>query len=233
VSPRPKLAHIRKPQIIEAALQTIYERSFAETRIGDIAERAGTSAPTILYYFESKEALLEEALAYSDREFYQRVRDEIAPLATASERLVALVERCSAPADPLDDWTLWMEMWLQARHRPLLRAAYAHLERIGLAPLIADVIHEGQSSGEFDAGVDAEEVATILSALLDGLGVQVTLGLPDMSALRMARLCLSVASRELGCELALPPGSRQHGKPRAATTNGDVARRRARSAKSG
>lgn len=129
-----------------------------------------------------------------------------------------------------------MEMWLQARHRPLLRAAYAHLERIGLAPLIADVIHEGQSSGEFDAGVDGEEVATILSALLDGLGVQVTLGLPDMSALRMTRLCLSVASRELGCELALAPGGAQpgtSGDAPAATTDGAAARRRTRSAKAG
>jgi AcrR family transcriptional regulator len=28
----------------------------------DIAERAGTSSPTILYYFESKDRLLEEAV---------------------------------------------------------------------------------------------------------------------------------------------------------------------------
>ena len=59
MSPRPKVEHLRKPQIIAAAAEVLYERGLFDTRIGDIAERAGTSAPTILYYFESKDRLLE------------------------------------------------------------------------------------------------------------------------------------------------------------------------------
>ncbi|MGH2930349.1 MAG: TetR/AcrR family transcriptional regulator, partial [Solirubrobacteraceae bacterium] len=184
----------------------IYERSFSETRIGDIAERAGTSAPTILYYFESKEKLLEEAMASSDRAFYQRLRDEIADLDSASARLAAVIEMCAAPSDPLDDWTLWMELWLQVRHREQMRDAYERLEHEGLAPLIADVIRDGQAGGEFSAEAEVDDVARILSALLDGLGVQVTLQHSAMSEQRMVRLCLSVASRELGCELAASAG---------------------------
>ena len=70
MSPRPKVDHLRKPQIIAAAAEVLYERGLFDTRIGDIAERAGTSSPTILYYFESKDRLLEEAVEYADREFY-------------------------------------------------------------------------------------------------------------------------------------------------------------------
>ncbi|MGH2876188.1 MAG: TetR family transcriptional regulator C-terminal domain-containing protein [Solirubrobacteraceae bacterium] len=206
MSPRPTLAHIRRPQIIEAALQTMYERGFKETRIADIAERAGTSPATILYYFESKEKLLEEAMASSDRAFYQRLRNEIAELDSASARLVAVIEMCAAPSDPLDDWTLWMELWLQVRHREQMRDAYERLEHEGLAPLIADVIRDGQAGGEFSAEAEVDDVARILSALLDGLGVQVTLQHSAMSEQRMVRLCLSVASRELGCELAASAG---------------------------
>ena len=62
MSPRPKVDHLRKPQIIAAAAEVLYERGLFDTRIGDIAERAGTSSPTILYYFESKDRLLEEAV---------------------------------------------------------------------------------------------------------------------------------------------------------------------------
>ena len=62
MSPRPKLEHLRKPQIVAAAGEVLYERGLFETRIGDIAERAGTSSATILYYFESKDQLLEEAV---------------------------------------------------------------------------------------------------------------------------------------------------------------------------
>lgn len=198
MSPRPKLSHLRKPQIIEAALRTIYDRSFAETRIIDIADRAGTSAASILYYFDSKEKLLEEALTYCDEAFYERVREEIAPLGSAREKLLRIIERCSRPPDPLEDWTLWMEMWLLVRHRPHLRGAYERLERTGQQPLIEEVIRAGQRSGEFDPNVDAGDVSTMLSALIDGLGVQVTLGHPAMSPERMERLCVAAAAGELG-----------------------------------
>ena len=70
MSPRPRVDHLRKPQIVAAAAEVLYERGLFDTRIGDIAERAGTSSPTILYYFESKDRLLEEAVEYADRQFY-------------------------------------------------------------------------------------------------------------------------------------------------------------------
>ena len=200
MSPRPKLGHIRRPQIIDAALATIYERGFSETRIIDIADNAGTSAATILYYFESKEKLLEEALTHSDETFYAKLREEIAALDTASAQLVHIVERCAAPPDPLDDWTIWIEMWLQVRHRPHLRGAYERLERAGQQPLLADVIRRGQRDGEFTPEVDADDIATMLSALIDGLGVQVTLQHPDVSVDRMVRLCLDAAATELRFE---------------------------------
>ncbi|MGH2874499.1 MAG: TetR family transcriptional regulator C-terminal domain-containing protein [Solirubrobacteraceae bacterium] len=198
MSPRPKLGHIRRPQIIEAAQATIYERGFSETRIIDIADHAGTSAATILYYFESKETLLEEALTHSDESFYSRLREELDALDTASAQLVHIIERCSLPPDPFDDWTLWMEMWLQVRHRPHLRGTYERLEHVGQQPMIAEVIQRGQQSGEFSATVDADDVATMLSALIDGLGIQVTLQHPDVSGERMASLCLAAATSELG-----------------------------------
>src|SRR3954452_17967836 len=71
--PRPKIEHLRKPQIVAAAAEVLYERGLFDTRIGDIAERAGTSAATILYYFESKDRLLEEAVDLADRDFYDRL----------------------------------------------------------------------------------------------------------------------------------------------------------------
>jgi hypothetical protein len=37
---------------------------------------------------------------------------------------------------------------------------------------------------------------------MDGLGVQVTLGWPDVPPERMVKACLALASAELGCELS-------------------------------
>ena len=41
-----------------------------ETRIADVAERAGLSPALVVYYFGSKEKLLTEALAYAEDLFY-------------------------------------------------------------------------------------------------------------------------------------------------------------------
>jgi AcrR family transcriptional regulator len=207
VSPRPKVEHLRKPQIIAAAADVLYERGLFDTRIGDIAERAGTSAPTILYYFESKDRLLEEAVDQTDREFYERMTEGQARQEGPVDKLVHLVEETSLGPGGLSDWTLWMEMWVRARRDAGVRDAYFRLDR-RQRKLIADIVREGQESGEFDRDVDPDDFALALSGLMDGLGVQVTLGQPDVTAERMVERCLALASSELGCELREPRGVR-------------------------
>ncbi len=200
MSPRPKIEHLRKPQIIAAAAEVLYERGLFDTRIGDVAERAGTSSPTILYYFESKDRLLEEAVDQTDRDFYTRVTEGQARQRSAVDKLVHLVTETSLGPAGLTDWTLWMEMWVRARRDENVRSTYFRLDRRQRG-LIADIVREGQASGEFDAAADPDDFALALSGLMDGLGVQVTLGQPDVTAERMIDRCLALASSELGCTL--------------------------------
>jgi AcrR family transcriptional regulator len=49
VSPRPQIDHVRRPQILAAAAEVIAERGLAKTRIADVAERAETSSPAVIY----------------------------------------------------------------------------------------------------------------------------------------------------------------------------------------
>jgi AcrR family transcriptional regulator len=200
MSPRPKLEHLRKPQIVAAAAAVLYERGLFETRIGDIAERAGTSSATILYYFESKDRLLEEAVDYADREWYGRLSEGLERCDGAAAKLTHLIEETSLGQGALGDWTLWLEIWVRARRDPEVRSSYPRLDRRQRA-LIAGIVREGQETGEFSAEADPDDVALGLSALMDGLGIQVTLGQPDVSRRRMVRRCLAMASLELGCEL--------------------------------
>jgi AcrR family transcriptional regulator len=197
VSPRPKIEHLRKPQIVAAAAEVLYERGLFDTRIGDVAQRAGTSSPTILYYFESKDRLLEEAVDRTDQEFYARVVEGQARQSSASRKLVHLVEETSLGPQGITDWTLWMEMWVRARRDEKVRETYFRLDRRQRG-LIADIVREGQATGEFDPDADPDDFAIALSGLMDGLGVQVTLGQPDVTAERMIDRCLALASSELG-----------------------------------
>ena len=197
MSPRPKVDHLRKPQIIAAAAEVLYERGLFDTRIGDIAERAGTSSPTILYYFESKDRLLEEAVEYSDRAFYQRLSEGHGRIENPADQLVHLIEETSLGPGGLNDYTLWMEIWVRARRDPSVRRSYFRLDRRQRV-LIADIVRGGQESGVFNADVDPDDFALTLSGLMDGLGVQVTLGQPDVTPERMVDRCLALACAELG-----------------------------------
>jgi AcrR family transcriptional regulator len=212
MSPRPRADHLRRPQIVAAAAEVLYERGLFATRIEDVAKRAGTSAPTILYYFDSKDRLFEAAVDQSDREFYSRLTKGQARRTGASERLIHLIEETSLGPGGVSDYTLWMEMWVRARRDPTVRGNYFRLNRRERR-LIAEIVRGGQADGEFSRDVDPDDFALALSALMDGLGVQVTLGQPDVSPKRMVERCLAFASTELGCELR-PSGEQQNGGAR-------------------
>ena len=70
--------------MLEAAAEVIGERGLCETRIADVAERAGLSPALVVYYFGSKEKLLTEALAYAEDLFYIEAFRELTGIEGAS-----------------------------------------------------------------------------------------------------------------------------------------------------
>ena len=191
MSPRPTNAHVRRPAILTAAAEVISERGVQHTRISDVAERAGTSAPGVLYWFPSKDALLAEALTFSDDRFYDALTEELEGLDSASERLVRLVEQW--PSDGDGETVLWMELWVRALRDPQLARTRERLDRRWRETL-ADVIREGQASGEF-GGDDADDLALLLGAVLDGYAIQLALGDPAVTTDLVRRHCLRLAMR--------------------------------------
>lgn len=207
MSPRPTLGHVRKPQILAAAAEVVNERGIEATRIRDVAERAGTSAPTVVYYFGSRERLLEEALAFSEARYYEDITTRLAEHERAGERLALAVRECTGG----EDMPLYMDLWLQALRGPRMGELRADGDR-RWRQILAGIVRDGQASGEFSDRRDPEEVAVELAALLDGLGVQVALGDADVSPERMERLCLAYVERELGGAGAGVSGHEERGK---------------------
>jgi AcrR family transcriptional regulator len=203
-------ARDRHREILDAAARVITERGLAETRISDIAAQAGVSPGLILYYFDSKDRLLAEALSFSNDQFYVRTSREIRRLPSAREQLRRLID-LSVPGylpefGRLDEWALWIEVWVRA-----LRDVAMAKEREALderwRSQIADIVRGGAASGEFDEGADPDAFALHLASLMDGLAIQVAMNDPKVSPERMHRTCLEVAARELGFELEPVPSS--------------------------
>ncbi len=67
-----------------------------------------------------------------------------------------------------------------------------------MAETIETTVLTGQDAGEFDASVDAGEFAVTLSALLDGMAVQIALEDPDVTPARAYDLAMRFAAGQLG-----------------------------------
>jgi len=193
MSPRPTLAHVRRPAILAAAAAVISERGLAATRISDVADRAGTSAPGVLYWFETKDQLLAEALTFADDRFYASLTRELARLPTATARLERLVALWPSEGDV--ETALWMELWVRALHDPDLNATRERLDR-RWREQIAAIVREGQALGEFGPA-EPDEVALVLGALMDGFAIQIALGDPAVEPARVQEHCMALARAQL------------------------------------
>lgn len=199
MSPRPQIDHIRRPQLLDAAAAVIVERGFSATRIADVAERAGTSAPGVLYWFDSRDELLAEALDYAERSFYDQLVAEMSAHERPESRLAMMIDRSIGG----DDWALWIELWTRALHDPAMRRSRQQLEERWRS-MLTEVIAEGQATGIF-GGAEPQRIAIELAALMDGLAVQVALGDSTVDAELMRSTCVEVAERLLATEL--PPAT--------------------------
>ena len=197
MSPRPQIDHVRRPQLLEAAAGVIAERGIASTRIADVAERAGTSPPAVLYWFDSKDELLAEALTVDEERYYRKLTERLEALKGARDRLRLLLESSAEEYDS----RLWMEIWTRALRDRSTGRARRRLDQRWRAQ-IAELIRDGQRSGEF-GDADADEVALVLASLIDGLAVQVTLGDPDVPKERMLARALDIAEVLLQADLGL------------------------------
>jgi AcrR family transcriptional regulator len=87
---RPLRRLARPDEILGPACGAIVERGFAQTRVADIAERAGTSTGTVHYDFDSREEVLVAGLRWASEQLLARLQ---APEgAIAIERLARLLD---------------------------------------------------------------------------------------------------------------------------------------------
>ncbi|MFN8233765.1 MAG: TetR/AcrR family transcriptional regulator [Actinomycetota bacterium] len=198
----------RHQEILEAAARVITDRGLAETRIQDIAERCGVSPGLILYYFESKDRLLLEALTYANDKYYLAQARDLRRLATARERFERLVD-LSVPGllpdfERLEEWALWVEIWVRALRDPALAKEAEVLDRRWRRS-IAEIVRSGRGSGEFPPGGDADELGVQIGALIDGLAIQVLMNDSQLTPAEMKRMCMTVGSRLIG--FALEPAT--------------------------
>ncbi|MEV0055283.1 TetR/AcrR family transcriptional regulator [Saccharopolyspora shandongensis] len=186
----------RYQQILDAAWTLVAERGYHSVRIADVAKACGTSAATIHYYFPGRNDLLTETLRYSVRLAFDRQVAELHSIEDAHERLLRLVElQLPTPGLLRAEWSIWLQVWTESALNPDLQVLHND-SYTRWHDTIARTIRQGQQQGVF-TDTDAEELTVTLTALIDGLGIQVLAGRPGRSVERMRRSLREFVEREI------------------------------------
>ena len=211
-----------RERILAAAVRQIAREGIDGVRIARIAMAAGVSTSLVHYHFDSRDALLAEALDYSyARAGDARISSGELPASSHAERLQSMIDQCLPTSEALqDDWVLWVELWLRAVRNPDLRPVAEELYA-RLHAWFAGEIAAGVDSGEFGA-CDPDQVADLALALLDGYGIRTLIG---DSAISIER-----ARREVGAALAASLGVGEWLVGESAAQTGEPAPRAARAA---
>lgn len=185
----------RRIQMLRAAAELICERGFAETRISDVAKRAGVSSALVIYYFGTRDRLLVDALRYSEESFYEAAEQMLAEIPSLRERLSLLTQWTCVPNADNEipgAWGLWFDLWAQAFRHDEVRAG-----RVELDARWRRMIVDAVDSADLGAEVDARMFALEFSALLDGLSIQVALEDPEVDSKVAYEIAMRFAEREL------------------------------------
>jgi AcrR family transcriptional regulator len=198
-TPRPGSADQRREQMLQAALEVIIERGYPDTRITDVAERAGASPALVIYYFKTRDQLLTEALRHSEDNWYATGTRRMAAIGSCAGRLEEIVALTCLPEEDTDavgSWLVWLDLWAQSPRNAGVAAVRQKFDE-RWRETIREIVLAGQDAGEF-ATVDADDFAVTLSALLDGFAVTIALDDSQVGPGRAFELTMQYAAGKLG-----------------------------------
>jgi AcrR family transcriptional regulator len=190
---------VRREEILATTVAQVSRLGFASTRVSDVAAALGISPGLVFYHFVSKDRLLAAALEHAVQSDLARLEVALARGKDPFDRLVQLL-RLYAPEGKAPGWTLWIEAWASALREPALRRTMRRLD-VRWRDALQDVITDGVAQGAFRCA-DPHASAQRLTALMDGLSVQVTVG-RTVSRRQMSAWVRDAAAAELGADRRL------------------------------
>jgi AcrR family transcriptional regulator len=167
----------RRGEILAAAMKVFEASGYAATTVDAIAEAAGVAKGSIYNYFPSKHELFQQIFTGA--------------MAAAEEQAVAILTGPLPAADKitrlLDSWfsrlgyhrrigRLALEFWLTAAREQQGELAQTFAKNYALwRQRLAGVLTQGIEEGAFRRDLQTQVGASLIMAVLDGIGVQLIL----------------------------------------------------------
>lgn len=186
----------RRAQILDATREVALERGLAHLRVADVATHLDVSSGLIHYHFSSKDELLVEMLRNMATTDVTRLRETVASSDDPVDRLDRVLREYLPAARRDESWALWIDWWDEALRSEALATISSELDTAWVG-ILEDLIDSGVRDGVFDCK-DPHGASWRLSALLDGLAIQVVLPRRTLSRRQMLDHARVGAAREVG-----------------------------------
>jgi AcrR family transcriptional regulator len=165
-----------RQRLIEAAIDVFLEHGYARTRVQDIAKRAGVTTGAMYAHFESKAALLSEAIAtYGDAAIGDVLDAMVGQRVDGSKSIAAGVAMLSGP--PSEAHRLMLEaLAVSARGDETEDLMGPSLERV--REMFAENVAIAREAGLLDDSITDEALVTLFERVFLGSIVAKALELP-------------------------------------------------------
>ena len=197
---RPRNQANRRRQLANAGRRVLLERGAVGLRVKDVAERAGITPSSVLYYYPRLDELVMDVSREAMERYAERRSTQVRALADPVEQLRLAIE-LGVPTGPDDeDSRLLYEIDAFVGSSPAFRVlSSAFFDR--QVALYEHVLATGAASGAFELAAPADSLARGIVAMEDGLGLQVVIGHPGLDSAEAERILLRHAGAVTGTEL--------------------------------
>ncbi|MGH3587770.1 MAG: TetR/AcrR family transcriptional regulator [Pseudonocardia sp.] len=197
---RPSKARERRAALVTAAYRAVALRGVLDLRLRDVADAAGMSSASVLYYFPTLTDLLREVQRDAVERFCGDREEAVRDVPDPRRRLLAMI-RSGLPSGPGDELcVLLYELGAIARRDAAYAVGYVRLyeRQVGI---YAGILEDGAADGTFALTRTAREIARNLVTLEDGYGLHLTMAAPTMAVEEAGRLLVGYAADATRCTL--------------------------------
>ncbi|TIS58713.1 MAG: transcriptional regulator BetI [Mesorhizobium sp.] len=186
---------VRQLQLIEATIDSLAKRGYAETTMADVADGAGLSRGIVNFHFESKEKLLVATLQYMYDEYSAHWRTALQKAGDDPARQLQYLVWADFDRSICNKRKLaaWLAFWGEAKSRPTYQALSSSRDAY-YQQVFVDLCATLKQSGGY--AYEPQVMALALSAMLEGLWLRLMMGTEDTTretALQAANAFLASA----------------------------------------
>jgi TetR/AcrR family fatty acid metabolism transcriptional regulator len=171
----------KRERILDAAVRVFARKGFYATRVSEVAQAAGVADGTIYLYFRSKDALLVSLFEDRVERLLTFLETDLPQAASAGDRLRRIIEVQLGLLEGERDLAEVVTVIL--RQSTKLMKEYAAPKFSAYLAAIAQVVEDGQTSGELRKDVSPHLAARAIFGALDGIAMTWALGKADRGGL--------------------------------------------------